>query len=118
MRFTNGDLFAFTVGMLRITLPTASGSGVFVLEGRLTGLWARELLRVARAGNRGHGNTFNLQQVFHVDAAGEEALRVLSAAYGASFVAESAYGKELCKRLKLHRVTIAKKGERKCSRPT
>src|SRR5271165_6699686 len=103
--------------MLRITSPTASGSGVFVLAGRLTGLWARELLRVAKGENRGHGNTFDLQEVFHVDAAGEAALRMLNAAYGASFIAESAYGKDLCKRLRLHRVTIAKKGERKCSRP-
>ena len=93
--------------MLRITLPTAGGSGVFVLEGKLTGLWAQELLRVAIGENRGHGNIFDLQEVFYVDSAGEESLRILGGAYGASFITESVYGKDLCKRLKLHRVTIA-----------
>jgi len=106
-RFTIGEQFAVTVGMLRITLPTASGSGVIVLEGRLTGLWAQVLLRVARGENRSHGNTFDLQEVIYVDSAGEKALRILGGAYGASFITESAYGKYLCKRLKLHRVAIA-----------
>jgi hypothetical protein len=107
MRFTIGEQIALTVGMLRITLPTPSGSGVFVLEGKLAGLWAQELLRVAKCANRGHGNIFDLHEVFYVDSAGEEALRKLAGAYGASFITESAYGKDLCKRLKLHRVTIA-----------
>ena len=104
---TIGEQIAITFGMLRITSPTASGSGVFVLKGRLTGLWAQELLRVARGENRGHGNIFDLQDVFHVDSAGEKALRILGAAYGARFITKSAYGKDLCRRLKLHRVTIS-----------
>ncbi|MGO9337298.1 MAG: hypothetical protein ACLPY1_07315 [Terracidiphilus sp.] len=104
---TIGEKFAVTLGMLRITSPTASGSGVFVLEGKLTGLWAQELLRVARGENRRQGNIFDLQEVFYVDSAGEEALRILGSAYGASFITESAYGKDLCKRLKLRRVSIA-----------
>jgi hypothetical protein len=89
--------------MLRITLPITSHSGLFVLEGRLTGLWAKELLRVARGPNQDCGNIFDLQEVFYVDSQGEEALRLLGNR-GAKFIAESAYGKDLCNRLKLQRV--------------
>jgi hypothetical protein len=90
------------MGMLRITLPTASHSGLFILEGRLTGLWAKALLRVARGTNQGYGNIFDLQEVFYVDSEGEEALRLLGSR-GARFITESAYGKDLCNRLKLDR---------------
>ena len=93
-----------TDGMLRITLPTAKNRGVYVLEGRLIGLWARELIRVVRAANNDDAGIFDLQDVLYVDSAGEEALRLLSG-LGAKFIATSAYGKHLCKRLKLHRVT-------------
>lgn len=93
--------------MLRITLPTASQSGSFILEGRLTGLWAKELLRVARTANQGHSNVFDLQEVFFVDSEGEQALRWLSGR-GAKFITESAYGKDLCHRLKLDRVGASK----------
>jgi|SRR5215469_17919255 len=92
--------------MLRITLPKASHSGLFILEGRLTGLWAKELLRVARGANQGYGNTFDLQEVFFVDSEGEAALRWLGGR-GATFITESAYGKDLCHRLKLNRVVGA-----------
>ena len=92
--------------MLRITLPSANSSEVFILEGRLTGLWAQELLRVARGANQGYDNIFDLQEVFYVDSAGEEVLRLLGAR-GAKFITESAYGKDLCNRLKLCRVVNA-----------
>jgi hypothetical protein len=92
--------------MLRITLPTASHSGLFILEGRLTGLWVKEFLRVARGANQGFGNIFDLQEVFYVDSEGEEALRLV-ARRGARFITESAYGKDLCHRLKLERVGSA-----------
>lgn len=92
--------------MLRITLPTASRSGFFILEGRLTGLWVKELLRVARGTNQAYGNIFDLQEVFFVDSDGEEALRFLGGR-GARFITESAYGKDLCNRLKLHRAATS-----------
>lgn len=92
--------------MLRITLPDCGGHGVFVLEGRLTGLWTRELLRVAREANKGYGNTFDLREVVYVDSAGEETLRALNRCE-ARFITESAYGKDLCRRLKLHRVAAS-----------
>ena len=88
---------------MRITLPTVPGPGVFILEGRLTGLWAKELLRVARAVNQGYGNAFDLSEVFYVDSKGEEVLRWLSSR-GAKFITESAYGKDVCNRLRLERV--------------
>ena len=89
--------------MLRITLPPANSSEAFILEGRLTGLWAQELLRVARGASQGNGDIFDLQEVFFVDSAGEDALRLLGGR-GAKFITESAYGKDLCNRLKLRRV--------------
>ena len=89
--------------MLRITLPNASHDGLFILEGRLTGLWVKEFLRVARGTNQALGNIFDLQEVFYVDSEGEEALQLLSRR-GARFITESAYGKDLCHRLKLERV--------------
>jgi hypothetical protein len=89
--------------MLRITLPTLGGDGVFVLEGKLTGLWTQELLRIARQADHLDESTFDLREVFYVDSAGEETLRILNR-FGARFIADSAYGKDLCKRLKLHRV--------------
>ena len=92
--------------MLRITLPTAGHSELFILEGRLTGLWVKEFLRVARGTNQGFGNIFDLQEVFYVDSEGEEALQLL-ARRGARFITESAYGKDLCHRLKLQRVVFS-----------
>jgi hypothetical protein len=92
--------------MLRITLPTAKTRGIYVLEGRLIGLWARELIRVVRAANNDDAGIFDLENVLYVDAAGEEALRILSG-LGAKFFTKSAYGKDLCKRLKLYRVTAS-----------
>ena len=90
-------------GMLRITISTTRHSGVFILEGRLTGLWGKELLRVSRTANSGYDNIFDLQQVFYVDPRGEEALLLLGER-GAHFIADSRYGRELCHRLNLQRV--------------
>ena len=97
-----GRPLAMNQGMLRITLP-ANSSGIVVLEGRLTGLWAQELLRVARDAYQGPGIILDLQEVFYVDSSGEEALRILSRV-GARFITDSAYGKDLCKRLRLNRI--------------
>jgi len=102
--------------MLRITLPTESHSGSFILEGRLTGLWAKELLRVARGTNEGFGNIFDLQEVFYVDSKGEEALRLLGGR-GARFITDSAYGKDLCDRLHLDRVRPAEVDDHGGKRP-
>lgn len=90
-------------GMLRITVPTASHPGLFILEGRLSGLWVKEFLRVTRGTNQGEGNIFDLQEVLYVDSQGERALQVL-ARKGAKFITESAYGRDLCGRLKLKRL--------------
>src|SRR5215469_5568735 len=95
--------------MLRITVPTSNHAGLFVLQGRLTGLWAKELLRVARAANQGYLNTFDLQEVFFVDSHGEQVLRWLGRR-GAKFITNSAYGKVLCVRLKLERVESGAEG--------
>jgi hypothetical protein len=105
--FRIGELIAVNLGMLRIKLPPTSDSGVVVLEGRLTGMWSRALLLLARGEKHGQGSTFDLMEVIYVDSAGENALQTLGRNYGASFIAESAYGKYLCKRLKLRRVSIA-----------
>jgi hypothetical protein len=93
-------------GMLRITLRTAANSTVFTLQGALTGLWAKELLRVARANERGCGITFDIQRLSHIDAAGKEALRTLNKR-GGSFITDSVFGRDLCDRLKLCRVACS-----------
>lgn len=94
--------------MLRITQPVSAGdTPTFVLEGRLAGEWVNELLRVIGAMIPDTRCTINLEEVSYVDASGEEALRALSQK-GASFLAENAYGKDLCRRLHLHRLCCAR----------
>ena len=93
--------------MLRITLPSSDGTGIVVLEGKLVGIWAQELLRVAREANHGRGSIFDLQEVFYVDSNGEDALQALSRV-GAAFITDTAYGKDLCHRLKLRRLSELK----------
>lgn len=88
-------------GMLRITQPTnPGGAPLFVLEGRLAGEWVSELIRVLRGLEPGAPCMIDLEEVCYVDASGEEALRTLK---NATYIAENAYGKDLCKRLHLHR---------------
>jgi hypothetical protein len=87
--------------MLRITQPTDRGdSRLFVLEGKLAGEWVNELIRVMRGLEPDAPCTIDLEEVCYVDASGEEALRTLK---NATYIAENAYGKDLCKRLHLHR---------------
>jgi len=62
---------------------------------------------VARGTNQGYGNIFDLQEVFYVDSEGEKALQLLGGR-GSRFITESAYGKDLCHRLKLDRVGSAR----------
>ena len=102
----SGESLALNQGMLGITLPTGDGSEVFVLEGRLAGLWAQEFLRIARVANQSRGNTFDLREVYYVDSRGKDVLRMLRRS-GARFVTESTYGKDLCKRLELHRIAAS-----------
>jgi hypothetical protein len=92
--------------MLRITQSAdACGTRIFVLEGKLAGEWVQELIHTTD--ELTSGDTINLEAVSYVDALGEEALRALSQR-GASFVAENAYGKDLCRRLHLHRLCSAR----------
>lgn len=92
--------------MLRITLPTTDNPPVFILEGRLAGLWAKEFLRITRdVGPRTHA-IFDIREVSYVDRLGEESLCWLSG-LGARFVADTAYCRDLCERLHLHCVNAA-----------
>ena len=95
--------------MLRITPLTSSSAPVFVLEGQLAGLWAKELARLTRANGSGKGSLFDLENVFYVDSQGEETLRWLNR-LGARFITDTGYGKSLCERLKLHRVSASEAG--------
>lgn len=90
--------------MLRVTLRTANRSTVFVIEGRLTGPWAKELVRIVRRPDRAIGCIVDLREISFVDFAGEYALRTLSNS-GVRFIADSTYGRNLCRRLKLCRLT-------------
>ncbi|MDR3727619.1 MAG: hypothetical protein P4K86_11315 [Terracidiphilus sp.] len=90
--------------MLRITLPTREECPIFILEGKLAGLWVREFIRVTGHLCPGTTAVFDIENVFYVDSLGEETLRWLNR-LGAAFIAENVYGRDLCKRLRLHRTT-------------
>jgi hypothetical protein len=96
-------------GMLRITLPSRADHPVFVLEGKLSGLWVKELIRVTRLLGPGTNSVFDIEGVSFVDSLGEKALLWLNK-LGAAFIAENVYGKDLCLRLHLHRTSEAKAG--------
>lgn len=94
--------------VLRITLPKPGDNPrVFLLEGRLAGEWAKELLGVVREIRPGIRCVFDLENVFYVDSLGEEILRSLNR-LGAAFLTETAYGKDLCERLDLRRVDVTR----------
>jgi hypothetical protein len=97
------------MGVLRITLPIRKDPSVFVLEGRLAGLWVKELIRVTQQLGPRTESVFDIESVSYVDSLGEEALLWLNK-LGAAFIAENVYGKDLCRRLHLHRTTEAKAG--------
>jgi hypothetical protein len=102
-----GSKCASTKGMLRITIPTPDQKpAVYVLEGRLTGLWVKELLRVTRGIGPNSDCVFDLEAVSYVDRLGEETLRWLNR-IGVRFATDTAHGKELCHRLHLRRVSTA-----------
>lgn len=95
--------------MLRITLPKRKGPPVFVLEGKLAGLWVKELIHLTSQIGPETTAAFDLEDVLFVDSAGEEALLRLGR-LGATFIANNVYGKGLCQRLHLHYATRAKTG--------
>lgn len=96
--------------MLRITLPTRDDiRPVFILEGRLAGEWVKELIRVTREIGPGTNWVFDLEDLFYVDPLGEETLCWLNR-LGATFITETAYGKDLCERLGLRRASGAEQG--------
>ena len=71
-----------------------------MLEGRLAGLWVKELICVTSHLGPGTAAVFDIENVFYVDSLGEGTLLWLNR-LGAAFIAENAYGKNLCKRLRL-----------------
>jgi hypothetical protein len=93
--------------MLRITLPSHKDHPVFVLEGKLSGLWAKELMRVTRQLDPGTNSVFDIEGVSYVDSLGEKTLLWLNR-LGAVFTAENVYGKDICRRLHLRRTSEAK----------
>ena len=79
---------------------------MFILEGRLAGLWVKELLHVTRDIGPNTNCVFDIEDVAYVDQPGEEALKRLNQS-GATFLVKSVYGKDLCERLHLHRPSPA-----------
>lgn len=90
--------------VLRISVPTNDGIQLFILEGRLTGDWVGELLRVTRELLPGTNCIFDIEDVLFVDVLGERALLWLDH-IGAAFIVRNAYGVDLCERLNLRLVT-------------
>lgn len=86
--------------MLRITLPTTDDPPLFILEGRLAGLWVKELLRITRDVGPRTRTVFDIREVSYVDQLGEETFLWLNR-LGARFIADTAYGHDLCARLHL-----------------
>lgn len=76
---------------------------MYVLEGRLAGEWAQELVWVTRELSPETKAVIDIEHVHYVDALGEKALHWLNR-LGATFVARNAYGVHLCDRLDLHRL--------------
>jgi len=86
--------------VLRISISTNTSPQTFVLEGRLIGPWATELLRIVHQLASDEAPLINLDAVTYVDQRGEVVLRLLSVR-GAIFQTETAYGRELCRLLHL-----------------
>jgi hypothetical protein len=80
---------------------------LFILEGRLSGEWVKELIRVTHELGPRTASVFDIEEVSYVDSLGEETLLWLNR-LGAKFIAENVYGKYLCQRLHLNRQTLAK----------
>ena len=92
--------------MLRIAQPSSNGPRTLVLEGQLTRLWAAELLRILRQPADRDQAVLDLRGVSFIDTAGMDALRLLNKS-GARFITDSSFGKDLCSRLKLRRMSGA-----------
>jgi hypothetical protein len=88
--------------VLRITVQKDKDRPVFMIEGRLTGDWVGELLRVTRELLPGTNCVFDIEDVLFVDLLGERALQWLNH-LGATFAVRNAYGVDLCERLHLRR---------------
>jgi hypothetical protein len=102
--------------VLKITLPSCEDDPLFILEGRLTGEWAKELLRVTRELGPRTTSIFDIEEVSYVDQLGEETLRWLNR-LGATFVTRTAYGKDLCRRLHLRHAAAARSKAPKARKP-
>ena len=86
--------------MFRLAMHNGSGTSVMKIEGQLSGDYAeytRTLL--ARCDTR-MKLVVDLTDVTFVDSVGEDAL-LLCARFGAEFIADTAYARDLCERLKL-----------------
>jgi len=92
--------------VLRITLPTRNDQPVYVLEGRLAGEWVAALRAATDRIPPGTACIFDIENVFYVDPLGEKVLLWLNE-LGASFITQTAYGKDLCRRLHLRRTSAA-----------
>jgi hypothetical protein len=69
----------------------------------------KELIRVTCDLGPRTTSVFDIEEVFYVDPLGEETLCWLNR-LGATFITETAYGKDLCERLGLRRASSAERG--------
>lgn len=90
-------------------LPSREEDSLFILEGTLTGEWVKEFIRVTYQVCPGTASVFDIENVLYVDSLGEEALLWLNR-MGATFITETAYGRDLCERLHLRRTVVPKSG--------
>ena len=90
--------------MLRMKVHAVSDSVILTLEGTLTALWTKELLRVVRSSNKRCRGIVDIRRLSSIAVASKKALQTFNK-LGATLIAESMFGRELCEQLKLSRVT-------------
>jgi hypothetical protein len=79
--------------------PLANGM-ILGLEGRLVGEWAEHAKSLVTKGSVPEKLVVDLTEVSYVDSVGEEVL-IWFGSVGATFVAETCYGRDVCQRLHL-----------------
>ncbi len=86
--------------MLRVETQESVDALIFRLEGRFTGEGAEEVRTLVTRCNSTLELVVDLTDVMFIDVIGEEVL-LLVKRFGAQFVAETSYSRDICERLQL-----------------
>jgi len=86
--------------MLRVETQETIDAFIFILEGRLTGEAAEQVLKLAIQCKTELRLIVDLTEVMFLDSVGEEVLSLFKR-LGAEFVSDTAYSKDVCQRMQL-----------------